>query len=262
MKASFSVDVERDLHTNGNDGVIRGIPRLLKLLEKHKIKATFFVTGEVLKENEKIIRLVAKKGHEIGIHGYSHKRFDSLSEKEKDDEIRKSLEIYKGLFNKKPRGFRAPQHSADSKTIRLLNKYGFKYDSSVCAWNLMLLRHLFKRNSNKSEILSSFFGKIHPYKTLDILWEIPRASPVLALGGFELKVYPNYLIKTIFWLHGLFNIPVNFVMHSWDMIEIKESRTSKHCTIEEFEERLERLIEIIKDEYDIVKMEEIADGKE
>ena len=257
MKASFSVDVEKDLHTGSYNGITKGIPELLKLLERNKIKATFFVTGETLEKYPKITKLLAKKGHEIGLHGYSHKRFDSMSLKDKENEIKLSIKAYKKILKNKPKGFRAPQHSIDSETIRILDKYNFRYDSSIASRNIMLLRHLLKRKSNKIEIIRNFFGKMSPYKISKNLIEIPRASPLLALGGFELKVYPSFLIKAIINLHILLNIPLNFVMHSWDMIDTPGSRTSRYCTGKEFEARLDKFIKEIKKKTKIVKVSEL-----
>ena len=46
-------------------------PKVLDILKKEKIKATFFVLN-YSKSNEKLIKRIVKEGHTIGIHGYSH----------------------------------------------------------------------------------------------------------------------------------------------------------------------------------------------
>ncbi len=254
--AFFTVDVEKDLHTGRFLGITKGLPRLAEILHEKNVKATFFVTGEVLEKHPKIIKPLAKQGHEIAIHGYSHRRFDSLSYAEKESEIEKSVKAYKKIFRRNPAGFRAPQHSIDKETLRLLEKYHFRYDSSVCSKNIMLLRHLLKKQSNKKEIIKNFLGRSKPYKISKNLVEIPRSSPLLALGGFELKIYPQFLTRKIIFLHKLFRIPINFVMHSWDMIDIQKSRTSRKCPAIKFEKILESFIETIKKDYRILKLEE------
>lgn len=62
MDAVFSVDVERDLHTNGFKGITEGIPILIKMLDKYSIKATFFATGELLKKYPSLFKNLARKG--------------------------------------------------------------------------------------------------------------------------------------------------------------------------------------------------------
>lgn len=255
--ASFSVDVEKDLHSQGYLGVTRGLKRLAIVLDKNNIKATFFVTGEVLSKYPGIFKALKNKRHEIALHGYSHRRFDSLNSGEKKEEINKSVNIYRKVFGISPRGFRAPQHSIDKETLMLLDKNKFLYDSSVCSKNLMLLRHIFKMDSNKIEIIRNFFGKSHPYKVSESLTEIPRSSPLLALGGFELKVYPNWLINCILFKHRIINIPLNFVMHSWDMIDTPGSRTSEIMKAKEFENVLDTFIKKVKLNYKFVRMGEL-----
>lgn len=47
-------------------------PRILKLLDEYKVKATFFLLGRNIAGREQIVRQIAAKGHEIGSHGYDH----------------------------------------------------------------------------------------------------------------------------------------------------------------------------------------------
>jgi len=256
-KASFSVDTEKDLHSDSYLGISSGIKKLVKILDKNQIKATFFVTGEVLKKYPAIFKKLNDEGHEIGIHGYSHRRFDSLDLREKEEEIENCISVYKKMFKTNPKAFRAPQHSIDNETISLLKKRGFVYDSSICSRNVMLLRHLFKSGSNKAQIVRSFFGKSKPYKFSNGLTEIPRSSPLLALGGFELKVYPIWLIGLILFMHRTFGIPLNFVMHSWDLVDTPGSLTSKIMKADKFEVILDNFIKKAKAKYKFVKMEEL-----
>ena len=120
----------------------------------------------------------------------------------------------------------------------------------------MLLRHFFNIKSNKSAILKNFFGKSNKYEISRGFFEIPRPAPLLALGGFDLKIYPMFLIQTILFMHHLFKIPINFVMHSWDIIYIPNSITSKICSKEKFEKKLDLLIKKIKKNY---KFERLID---
>jgi len=255
-KASFSVDTEKDLHSDSYLGITSGIRKLVKIFEENEIKATFFVTGDVLEKYPSVIKLVRAKGHEIGIHGYSHRRFDSLDLQEKEEEIEKCVSIYRRIFKSNPRGFRAPQHSIDGDTLKILEKYKFGYDSSVCSRNVMLLRHVFKRKSNKIQIIKSFFGKSKPYGVGKIT-EIPRSSPLIALGGFELKVYPRFINSMTLFMHRLFGIPLNFTMHSWDMIDTPGSLTSNIMKADKFEIVLDKFIKKAKRNYTFVKMEQL-----
>jgi len=256
-KASISIDSEKDLHSDSYVGITSGMKRIVKLLDKNEIKATFFITGDVLSKYPRVFKDLKRKEHEIGIHGYTHRRFDSLPFDEKEEEIKKSVNIYRKIFRNNPLGFRAPQHSIDKDTIKLLEKYGFKYDSSICSWNVMLLRHLFKKKSDKIQIIKSFVGRANPYKITKRIFEIPRASPLIALGGFELKVYPGFINNITLFMHRLFGIPLNFVMHSWDMIDTPGSLTSNITKADKFTSILDNFIKRAKKKYIFVKMEDL-----
>ncbi len=245
MDFFFTIDVEQDLGTENYRSLKEGIPWLLKFLRIERIKATFFVVGKTLNDNKDIIKKIKNEGHEIEVHGYSHNRFDSMSLNEKDTELKKSVISHKKILGFAPIGFRAPQHSIDIDTFMLLRKNGFKYDSSICSGNIMLLRHLFKKNRKISPILKSFFGNPKPHIS-NGLQEIPRPSLFMALGGFELKVYPKWLIRLIFRIHKLSGLSVNFVIHSWDLIDTPNSRTSKICSAEDFKKKLGWFIKLVK----------------
>ena len=145
MKILLSFDVEQDLHSDSYLSLEKGIPRLLKILDKHQVKATFFVPANLLEKFPNYFQKLDNLGHEIALHGYEHERFDTLSYYEAEKRILKSLEIYKNIFGTHPKGFRAPQHSIDKKTLFLLNKHNFKYDSSFAPLNLLQLFFFPKR---------------------------------------------------------------------------------------------------------------------
>jgi hypothetical protein len=237
MNAVFSVDVEKDLHTDA----VRGISSLIilsNLLKKYQIFATFFVTGEILEKYPKLFKELSKEGHEIALHGYSHRRFDIMSNKEKEAEINKMVKVYKKIFKCLPIGFRAPQHSIDSRTIDLLEKYGFKYDSSKTPFNLLILRHI----NNSLSVVNNFLSYPCPHKIRDSrMFEIPRTAFLFSTGGFELKIYPSFFYKFLILILDKMNIPFVFVMHSWDMINIP-SRTNKLCNKDKFLNRLDSFL--------------------
>lgn len=53
-------------------------PRLLNILEKHKVKATFFMVGEAARRYSEVVRMVGKAGHTIGNHSWSHQNLTRI----------------------------------------------------------------------------------------------------------------------------------------------------------------------------------------
>lgn len=62
-------------------------PRVLDILRKHKINATFFLIGNRITGNETIIRQAHQDGNQIGNHGWSHTDFTKLTPAQIDSEI-------------------------------------------------------------------------------------------------------------------------------------------------------------------------------
>lgn len=100
-----------------------GLKKILKILNQHRLKATFFVTGIFAQTHSSIIKEISKN-HEIASHGLSH-NLQGYSEKS----VAKSKKILERITGKKVNGFRMPRLKNIDKGS--LTKLGFKYDSSV-----------------------------------------------------------------------------------------------------------------------------------
>ena len=70
----FGFDMETDIgsFTPFYEGVEHGTPRILKLLQKHDIRATFFWTGHAAENNPEMVRRVRDAGYETGCHSLYH----------------------------------------------------------------------------------------------------------------------------------------------------------------------------------------------
>lgn len=77
--------------SEGRFGVTRGMPRILALLERHGIAATFFVPGYTAAAHPGLVQAIADGGHEIGHHGHIHLRTDKVSPEEQRDEIERGF---------------------------------------------------------------------------------------------------------------------------------------------------------------------------
>lgn len=214
---SLTFDIEPDIHSNKYNGITEGIPRILKILNKHKIKATFFTTCDCIENYPKIFQNLKKQGNEIALHGYKHERFDILSYEEKEEHFKKAIKCFKKYLNAKPLGFRAPQHSIDNSTLDLLEKYNFSYDASYSPFNcLQILFFPWKKNS-----YLHFFSKTKNYKIRKNLLEIPTSSFFMPFVSLLFRAFPQFLINFYFFILKLFNKNQIFYAHSWDFIDTK-----------------------------------------
>jgi peptidoglycan/xylan/chitin deacetylase (PgdA/CDA1 family) len=114
-------------------GAYEGIPRILKLLDKYGLPATFFIPGATCDNHSDVVRSIAAAGHEIGHHGYYHEAPHVLSVEEERTMIEKGLDALQRIAGVTPRGYRSPSWELSKATFGLLAEYGFAYDASQLA---------------------------------------------------------------------------------------------------------------------------------
>ncbi|MEW6299190.1 MAG: polysaccharide deacetylase [Thermodesulfobacteriota bacterium] len=120
--------------SRGEYGARAGMPRILALLDKYQIPATFFIPAASMvlhpKELQDILR---RPRHEIGFHSYVHENPMELSEQEEREVYEKAMRIFVDKVGKRPVGFRSAAWDLTPATIRLVKEMGFLYDSSMMA---------------------------------------------------------------------------------------------------------------------------------
>ncbi len=122
------------LMAQGEYGARAGLPRILSLLDKYDLPATFFVPAISAKLHPQSIKdIVAKKRHEIGVHGWIHERNSLLGESDERDLMRRSIEALTEMTGKKPVGLRTPSWDFSPWTMKLVREFGLLYDSSLMA---------------------------------------------------------------------------------------------------------------------------------
>jgi peptidoglycan/xylan/chitin deacetylase (PgdA/CDA1 family) len=117
--------------------------RVLDMLGKLGVKATFFIVADVIEHYPGLVESIAEEGHEIGCHGLSHackihpKTKKALIEEDIFEKrtlmAKKALE---GLSHEKVVGYRSPNALVAGWMLDRLERIGFKYDSSVCVNSL------------------------------------------------------------------------------------------------------------------------------
>ncbi len=112
-------------------GPLAGVPRLLDLLGKHGLSATFFIPGYSAHRYPAAVRSIAEAGHEIAHHSYFHENTIGMDAKTEADMIDLGLEALAEVAGVRPVGYRAPMWELTYNTPRLLADRGFLYDSSL-----------------------------------------------------------------------------------------------------------------------------------
>lgn len=108
-----------------------GSPRLLDLFDKAGLKTTWFIPGHSAETFPEQMRDVARRGHEIGIHGYSHENPIAMTPEQEEAVLDKGIELVTQIAGKRPTGYVAPWWEFSNVTNELLLKKGIKYDHSL-----------------------------------------------------------------------------------------------------------------------------------
>ena len=121
--------------SRGMYGAIDGLPRILRMLDRQKIPASFFIPAVSLLLNPEIPgQILASKRHEIGVHGWIHEHLGVLNDAAAEQRLLdQSIEALTKAAGKRPVGYRAPSWAMSSFTMRQVKAAGFLYDSSLMA---------------------------------------------------------------------------------------------------------------------------------
>lgn len=105
---------------------------ILKILDKHDVRATFFLTGDWVEKYPEDLKQIVGFGHDIGNHSESHRSMSQLSEEVCEREIALVHEKVKSLTGVEMNLFRAPYGDYDDQLIQTAERQGYK----VIQWSV------------------------------------------------------------------------------------------------------------------------------
>lgn len=114
-----------------------GTERILALLRRFGIRATWFIPGHTLETFPDLCRRIHDEGHEIAHHGYLHEPPAALhSRAEEEAVLVRGNEAIRRITGAPARGYRSPSWDLSPHTVDLLLHHGFLYDSSMMAHDI------------------------------------------------------------------------------------------------------------------------------
>ncbi len=227
---ALSVDVEEYYHTTiyqaattgirpqgAESRVERSAERVLFLLDREHVRATFFVLGEVAELHAKMIRMIAAARHEVACHGYRHELVSHLTPEAFRANIRRAKAALEDETGQAVFGYRAPTFSigrGQKWAYDVLLDEGFRYDSSLYPIRHDLYgdpaapRHSFEIRRNDCRNLLEF-----PIGTTRLLgMNLPIG------GGGYFRLFPSALTQRgIRWVNRHEQQPVVFYFHTWEL---------------------------------------------
>jgi peptidoglycan/xylan/chitin deacetylase (PgdA/CDA1 family) len=110
-----------------DDGPGSKTKEIAKLLSQLGVKATFFMTGTNMERFPETVKEVARQGHEIGVHGYTHENLAKKGIMVAEKELIKNFEQIEALTGKKPTLFRAAYGNLSPEALRVAKRLGLKH---------------------------------------------------------------------------------------------------------------------------------------
>ncbi len=128
-------NLDYEVLSRGEYGAVDGLPRILRLLDRQKVPASFFIPAvSSLLHPQMIPDILAQKVHEIGVHGWIHERLPTLNDEAEEQRLLdQSIETLTKATGKRPVGYRAPSWKFSTHTLKQIVDAGFLYDSSLMA---------------------------------------------------------------------------------------------------------------------------------
>lgn len=223
------------------------VPHVLDVLDELNLKITFFIVGKDTEseENNKYLRMITQRGHDVGNHSYHHESWLQTYSYEKiEKEIREAEEAIEKVTGQRTIGFRGPGFSWSRDLLKVLESRGYKFDASTLPTYLGPLARMYyfkksdlskEEKKARKELFGKFsegFRKLKPYK-----WDLGEGKsiteiPVTTMPVFKLPFHLSYLIylgnisillmklylNTAITMCKITKTPVSFLLHPLDLI--------------------------------------------
>lgn len=117
--------------SQGTYGPEVGLPRILALLRRYDLDATFFVPGKVIENHPRAIESILDAGIEIEHHSYTHKWSGDLDPSAELEEFELGYEAIVKATGRRPRGWRSPAGELTAHSIEYMERFGLDFSSNM-----------------------------------------------------------------------------------------------------------------------------------
>lgn len=178
----------------------KSMMKILDILDKHKVKATFFLIGDWIDDYPEQVKEIYKRGHELGNHSNSHPDMAKVS----DERIKKEINITDGkitnLVGKGSRLFRCPSGSYNDNTINIAEKMGYyciQWDVDSIDWKAQGADKEYNRVISRVRPGSIMLFHTDAKYTPETL---PKIIETLESKGYSFKKISDLIYKDNFYI--------------------------------------------------------------
>lgn len=120
--------------SQGQYGARVGLPRVVQLLDRHAIPASFFIPAMSLMIDRSQVALIQRSGrHEFAVHGWIHEMNTAVPADVERRLVQQAIDTLTAMTGTRPVGYRAPSWNFSPNTMSIVRDLGFLYESSLMA---------------------------------------------------------------------------------------------------------------------------------
>ena len=134
--------------------------KILDVLKKHNVKATFFLVGNYIETSPDLVKRMVKEGHLVGNHTYTHPDMSAISTKEQfEKELNQLEEKYEEVTGEKMKKYyRPPQGKYSESNLKMAEEMGYK----TIFWSLAYVDWYESDQPTKEEAFDKLIPRLHP----------------------------------------------------------------------------------------------------
>jgi polysaccharide deacetylase family protein (PEP-CTERM system associated) len=191
--------------------------RVLEMLDRRSVSATFFVLGWVAERQPHLLRKIVGAGHDLGCHSYAHQLVYALTPAQFKQDLERAVAAIEDASGVTPRCYRAPSFSITAASLwalEILVEHGFQYDSSI--FPITHDRYGIPGFGRHAQILSTPSGPITEVPPATT--ELPDGTILPVGGGGYLRLLPyRYTAAGLRRLNEIEKKPACIYFHPWEM---------------------------------------------
>jgi len=175
-------------------------PKIMEILDKHKVKTTFFMTGDWVEKYPECVKTLVKKGHDLGNHSATHPDMTKLSKEAQKEQILKVHNAVKELTGYEMELFRPPYGAYNNEVIRTcyeVKYYPIQWDVDSLDWKDLSASEIINKVCNhksldNGSIILCHNGAKHTAEALDEMLTILKEQGYEIVPISELIVRENF----------------------------------------------------------------------
>ena len=177
---------------------------IIDILDKHNVKATFFMTGEWIEKYPDCVKILVEKGHDLGNHSATHPDMTKLTKEKQKEQILKVHEMVKELTGYEMDLFRPPYGAYSNDVIRAcyeINYFPIQWDVDSLDWQDLSATEIINKVCNhkalgNGSIILCHNGAKHTAEALDEMLSNLKEQ------GYELVPISELILREDFCMDG------------------------------------------------------------